>query len=710
MPLKLPSFPERPRYNSVEAYLSELAKDIAEMVADSRKMGRFREQLKVYADFWKQWTTSDEADRKGCWTPVMGRPECIFNIFSRSYNLLLKEFEKDTKRLAGSYALCALLHDKQLPHLDKINTNIIPVEAIAETLSAPKNTLEASILDSSPNIREIYLIEEFFNRVKVDLKEFCDLKENKSKQKFVEKQIRQSRKLSDIKFFELTAEKFEERAKKILAKDETWHDLDRSLKGWFEAAIKRLERLHFKDKIGLLKYFYKNILHYAEGINIKSFRGFPDSRIAELASQAASELAEEFKKLPRSDKENIVPQKLENESDAIVELLKKDYLLENEDNLKQKIAEIVQDFISRGLFNSTVCVGQQLQACFDHNKKLIDHIIKTWQQNFADIPPDNIKEKLFSLVDEEYKKLIPFANSRLVTAGLAQSNTLKGVEQQINSKKEKAKQAIETKCAIIENQRLAQNNHSSPYIKAGGDIVAGGDIIVGNENISPRIVEKSKKENKPLYKKLWPYITGAVIFLAAIATILILLFGDNVCNRSHEKPEIDKPVVQQVTPQNALGNYKIEFPKLEAKNRLNDNKDSGIDVVKLQLFAGAIDKIGENLKPINGDKLYIFKKGVSCVKGESYEFGENFKETFITIRLCVVGKGEEIQIGNVYTIPLKETAEVIYKFEEDYNDSKWIPKWIPKWLVTTRTIKYSLTYKISQKDKSGPEVRSIVPL
>jgi hypothetical protein len=449
---QIPGFPERPRYNSVEAYLSELAKDIAEMVADPRKMGRFREQLKIYADLWKQWTTADEANRKGCWTPAMGRPECIFNIFSRSYNLW-NEREKEAKMLAGSYALCALIHDKQLPHLVKINTNILPVEAIAETLSAPKNTLEHSILGSGPNVREIYLIEEFFNRVKVDQQEFCGLKENKSKQKFVEKQIQQSSKLSDIKFFELTAEKLEERAKKILAKDETWYDLDRSLKGWFEAAIKRLERLCSKDEIGLLKYFYKNLLYYAEGINIKNFRGFPDSRIAELASQAASKLAEEFKKLARSDKENIVPKKPESESDAIVELLKKDYLLEHEDNLNQKIAEISQNFISRGLFNSTACVGQQLQACFDHNNKLIDHIMKTLQLDFADIPPDNVKENLLFIVEEEYKKLIPFANSLLFTAGLAQQSTLESFKRLISDKKEKTKQAIKTKFAILEKQK-----------------------------------------------------------------------------------------------------------------------------------------------------------------------------------------------------------------------------------------------------------------
>jgi len=213
---QFPGFPERPHYNSVEAYLSELAKDIAEIVVDSRKMGRFREQLKVYADFWKQWTTSDEADRKGCWTPVMGRPECVFNIFSRSYNLSLKEFEKDTKRLAGSYALCALIHDKQLPRLVKINTNILPAEAIEETLSAPRNTLEDSILGNGPDVREIYLIEEFFNYVKVDLHEFCNSELIKSKQKAIKEEIQQASTLSDAEFLALVGKFLRAYARSIL--------------------------------------------------------------------------------------------------------------------------------------------------------------------------------------------------------------------------------------------------------------------------------------------------------------------------------------------------------------------------------------------------------------------------------------------------------------------------------------------------------------
>jgi len=135
-----------------------------------------------------------------------------------------------------------------------------------------------------------------------------------------------------------------------------------------------------------------------------------------------------------------------------IELLKKDYLLKTENKLNKKIGEIVQDFISRGLYNSTACIGKQLQAHFEHKDKLIDYIIESLEQDFSDIPLQHFKEKLLTTVDEEYKKLIPFSNSFLVNAGLAQQSTFKSFEQQINNKKKRAKQAIETKCAILKKQ------------------------------------------------------------------------------------------------------------------------------------------------------------------------------------------------------------------------------------------------------------------
>lgn len=498
---QIPGFPERPHYNSVKAYLSELSKDIAEMVIEPAKMGRFREQLKKYAEFWQKWETFKDANQKGCWKPEMGRPECIFNIFSRSYNLF-NDSEKEEKRLAGSYALCALIHDSQLPHLDKINTGIIPTEAIEETLSAPRNTLEGRSIgfgNSGPDVREIYLIEDFFNMVKVDLQEFCKSEENKLKQATIDGQIQQANELSDAEFFKLTAKKFEGRANIALSKDETWYDLDRFLKGWFDAAIERLKQLNVtENEIGLLNYIYKNLLHYAKGINIKKFRGFPDLRIVELATNRASELAAKFTDFAQRAKENTPPKKPEEgESSDIFDLLKKEYLLRSEDNLNQKIAEIAQDFMSRGFSNSTTCVGKQLSAHFEHINEMINYIVKSIEQDFSDIPLDDVKEKLFTILDDEYKKLVPFANIQLVKAGLAQQNILRSVEQQINSKKEKAKQAIETRLFILGRKKIiavASKNSESVNTEAK-------TIFISHANEDAALAEIIKTQIDNVFEK-----------------------------------------------------------------------------------------------------------------------------------------------------------------------------------------------------------------
>jgi hypothetical protein len=177
----------------------------------------------------------------------------------------------------------------------------------------------------------------------------------------------------------------------------------------------------------------------------------------------------------------------EKDFNSIVKLLRRDYLLKNEKNLTQRIGEIVQDHISRGFYNSTVCINKQLHAHYDHIDGLTDYIIESLKRDFANMPLVQFKEKLLAIIDEEYKKLIPFANGFLVKTGLASQNILESIAGGINSKKIKVKQAIETKIALIEEQRLA----------------------------TAKTVKK-----KPWYKKSWPYIIGAVTFLAAILTIV----------------------------------------------------------------------------------------------------------------------------------------------------------------------------------------------
>jgi hypothetical protein len=170
--------------------------------------------------------------------------------------------------------------------------------------------------------------------------------------------------------------------------------------------------------------------------------------------------------------------------DSIIELLMRDYLSKNSKILTQRTGEIVQDHINRGLYNSTVCINRQLQIHYDHIDGLVDYIIESLKRDFANISLGQCKEKLLEIIDYEYKKLIPFANAFLISAGLASQNIFKDFERGINDKKEKVKQAIETKVAIIEKQKA--------------------------------VITKKK----PWYKKAWPYITGAIVLVAAVLAII----------------------------------------------------------------------------------------------------------------------------------------------------------------------------------------------
>jgi hypothetical protein len=311
---RIPGFPKKPQYPSVKAYLSELAKDIAELVVDSENIKQFREQLRIYNKLWTAWTISDEADRNGCWVPSMGRPEYPLNVFSRTYNLYYDP-KKEIKRLPGFYSILSFIHDSQLPNLDKINNDIVSSEIAEKTLSAPRHMLEARSIDSrthGEDVREIYLIEEYFNHVKIDLKEHCEKDVDKTELEEIAKtaQDQQVKTLSDIELFGCLTEKFKKRTIRVLEPDETWQSLDRSLKEYFDLAIHRLQLRGLTDnKVGLLRYQYKNLLHFARGINFKSFRGFPDSSIASSARKNASELAKEFKDFAKKVKDNLDSEK-----------------------------------------------------------------------------------------------------------------------------------------------------------------------------------------------------------------------------------------------------------------------------------------------------------------------------------------------------------------------------------------------------------------
>ena len=150
-----------------------------------------------------------------------------------------------------------------------------------------------------------------------------------------------------------------------------------------------------------------------------------------------------------------------NNCDDVVELLVKKYWSESKRELDQKIAQIAQDFISRGLFNSTARVSKQLHATIEYVNKLIGYILESMKKDFGHIPLGAFKNKLLSVVEREYEKLIPKTTAWLFEGNLAQKDILEQYKNGIIGEMGKSKEKIEIQCAISEKEKV--------YVKSDGE-------------------------------------------------------------------------------------------------------------------------------------------------------------------------------------------------------------------------------------------------
>jgi len=152
-----------------------------------------------------------------------------------------------------------------------------------------------------------------------------------------------------------------------------------------------------------------------------------------------------------------------NDCGDIIELLAKKYWSESKRELDQKIAQIAQEFIGNKLFNSTRRVSKQLHIEFEYVQKLIEYIFESLKQDFSHITLTSCKDKLLSIVESEYKKLIPRTISRLVESNLGQKSMLENYENGIIDEMEKAKAKIEIQCAISEKQNVFPKGNAEKW-------------------------------------------------------------------------------------------------------------------------------------------------------------------------------------------------------------------------------------------------------
>lgn len=156
----------------------------------------------------------------------------------------------------------------------------------------------------------------------------------------------------------------------------------------------------------------------------------------------------------------------QNNCDYVVDLLVKKYWSESKSELDQKIAQTAQDFIGNKLFNSTRRVSKQVHTEFEYVQKLIEYIFESLKQDFSNITLTSCKDKLLSIVESEYKKLIPRTISRLVESNLGQKSMLENYENGIIDEMEKAKEKIEIQCALLEKEKVFPKGNAEKWYQS----------------------------------------------------------------------------------------------------------------------------------------------------------------------------------------------------------------------------------------------------
>lgn len=280
----------------------------------------------------------------------------------------------------------------------------------------------------------------------------------------------------------------------------------------------------------------------------------------------------------------------QNNCDDVVDLLVKKYWSESKSELDQKIAQIAQDFISRKLFNNTVRISKQLHTEYEFVQKLIEQIIESLKQDFSHIPLATCKDKLLSIVEIEYKKLIPKTTARLVEGNLAQKGMLENYGKGILAEMEKAKAKIEIQCAILEKEKMAAKNR--------GD----GEKWYQNRTIQAALIS-----------------AGVLLFVSIIGWLIYLYVnksGDpNVSTvLSHRTAEVENPIHEPI--RKATANIEVTINSDDDFDGLVANVRAYLAFMKEQESLLKASTIGYQVKQ-TGNGQVVYQGNLTMDAGDS---------------------------------------------------------------------------------------------
>jgi len=137
----------------------------------------------------------------------------------------------------------------------------------------------------------------------------------------------------------------------------------------------------------------------------------------------------------------------------IVDTLIADYFDGIQSEIKKKTAAISQDFVSRGLSNSTACTSALVAVYYKEFNKRIDRIFSFIEEKVLTLDWNYLETQLHKHVEQIFSKAEAAACKHLVDAGLA--STIPCYCSDIVKKKKEALDVISNKIRLVSMLRLS---------------------------------------------------------------------------------------------------------------------------------------------------------------------------------------------------------------------------------------------------------------
>jgi len=143
---------------------------------------------------------------------------------------------------------------------------------------------------------------------------------------------------------------------------------------------------------------------------------------------------------------------VEKKYEEIVSRLAREFSSNNKDALTKDTSSAQQDLITRGLFNSTIRISKLLELHYQYLDKLIDFLIDSIEKHHTQLRPTKCTNHIVQIVEKEYEKLKNKVPGWLRDSQLLDKNMLVMSEHNVISKKSKAIETLENKCALWEKR------------------------------------------------------------------------------------------------------------------------------------------------------------------------------------------------------------------------------------------------------------------